>query len=328
MNERMKEAIYDIIKSKYGFCREEGGCFIYEMSAFYDDKIDDKTAIKILEADMPLEEFWNILEEAYQEEKFRLEDELFDEIVEQLTTLDDGEILIEFEEEDEIKEVMHEYIAFEYPADHYLDQEFKVNIMLDTGDGNYDYSLNSIIYPCYYGEYNAYPDDKASIMWLAKQQGYGKRKFRKAMREGDISNPKGFLESVRQELANLPSHMATLTFLVEMKLRDLIELNRLIHLQDRNGIMYDARKNPYCGYIVLDKSTMTGLYNPWDGGGSVLEIELEKDVRLPIRFIRSALPDVRVHYEYPVGEVYGMCGSAWKDTLKVIHAPAEFAANN
>ena len=97
MNERMKEAIYDIIKSKYGCCREEGGCFIYEMSAFYDDKIDDKTAIKILEADMPLEEFWNILEEAYQEEKFRLEDELFDEIVEQLTTLDDGEILIEFE---------------------------------------------------------------------------------------------------------------------------------------------------------------------------------------------------------------------------------------
>lgn len=327
MTDRIKNTIHDIIQSKYGFCREENGCLIYEMYADYRDEIDDKTAVKILEADMPLQEFWNMLEEVYREEHWRLQDELFDEIVEQLTTLDDGDILIEFDEteEEEIREMMNEYISFEYPADHYLDQKFKVNIMMDTGDGNYDYTLNSVIYPCYYGEYNAYPDDKASIVWLARQQGYNKRQFRKAMREGDISNPKGFLESVRQELANLPSHMATLTFLVEMKLRDLIELNRLIDLQDRNGIMYDARKNPYCGYIVLDKSTMTGLYNPWDGGGSVFEIELEKDVRLPIRFIRSALPDVRVHYEYPVGEVYGMCGSAWQDTVKVIHAPAEFA---
>ena len=327
MTDKIENVIHDIIKSKYGFCREENGCFIYEMYADYRDEIDDKTAVRILEADMPLEEFWNMLEEAYQEEQWRLEDELFDEIIEQLTTLDDGEILIEFDEseKEEIREIMNEYISFEYPADHYLDKKIKVNIMTDTGDGNYDYALNPAIYPCYYGEYNAYPDDKASIVWLARQQGYNKRQFRKAMREGDISNPKGFLESVRQELANLPSHMATLTFLVEMKLRDLIELNRLIHLQDRNGIMYDARKNPYCGYIVLDKTTMTGLYNPWNGGGSVLEIELEKDVRLPIRFIRSALPDVRVHYEYPVGEVYGMCGSAWKDTVKVIHVPAEFA---
>lgn len=324
MTDRIKNTIHDIIQSKYGFCREENGCLIYEMYADYRDEIDDKTTIRILEADMPMDEFCNILEEAYQEEQWRLEDELFDEIIKQLTTLDDGETLIEFDEneQDEIREIMHEYISFEYPADHYLDQEFKVNIMMDTGDGNYDYTLNSV-FPCWYGREEDFHDDKAAIVWLAKQQGYKKREFRKAMNEGDLANPKGFLQSMRQELANLPSHMSTLTFLVKMTLKDLIRLNELIRLQDRNGLYYDATKKPYCGYIVLDKDTETGLYDPWSGGGSVFEIELEKDVRIPIRFIRSALPDVRVHYEYPVGEVYGMCRSAWRDTLKKIHAPSK-----
>ena len=82
--------------------------------------------------------------------------------------------------------------------------------------------------------------------------------------------------------------MSTVTFLVELTLEQLIELNRLIRLQDRNGVHYDARENPYCGYIIIDKSTETGLYDPWNGGGSVFEIQLEKDVKLPIKYIRPA----------------------------------------
>ena len=49
-------------------------------------------------------------------------------------------------------------------------QEFFVNIMLDTGDGNYDYTLNSA-YPCWYGQYDARLDEKSSLLWLARQQG-------------------------------------------------------------------------------------------------------------------------------------------------------------
>ena len=127
------------------------------------------------------------------------------------------------------------------------------------------------------------------------------------------------------ELANLPSAMSTVTFLVDLTLEQLIGLNRLIRLQDRDGRNYDSRKNPYCGYVVIDKDTMTGLYDPWQGGGSVFEIQLEKDVRLPVKFIRSALPDGGDGYS--VEEVYGMCGSAWKQGgVKMIHAPVKLAA--
>ena len=119
--------------------------------------------------------------------------------------------------------------------------------------------------------------------------------------------------------------MSTVTFLVELTLEELIELNRLIRLQDRNGHFYDSRKNPYCGYIIIDKNTETGLYDPWNGGGSVFEIQLERDVRLPIKYIRSALPDGGDGYS--IDSVYGMCGSAWQcGGVKTIHAPAKLAA--
>ena len=52
---------------------------------------------------------------------------------------------------------------------------------------------------------------------------------------------------------------------------------------------------------------------------SLLDIQLEKDVRIPIRFIRSALPDGGDGYS--IDSVYGMCGSAWRDTVKKIHVP-------
>lgn len=140
-----------------------------------------------------------------------------------------------------------------------------------------------------------------------------------------MRDPKGFLQSMRVELANLASAMSTVTFLVEMTLKELMELNRLVRLQDREGRHYDSRKNPYCGYIVLDKNTETGLYDPWHGGGSCFEIELEKDVRLPVKYIRSALPDGGDGYS--VEEVYGMCGSAWQQGgIKTIHAPVKMPA--
>ena len=50
------------------------------------------------------------------------------------------------------------------------------------------------------------------------------------------------------------------------------------------------------------------------------EIQLERDVKLPVKYIRSALPDGGDGYA--VESVYGMCGSAWtQGGVKMIHAP-------
>lgn len=311
----VRKVLDDIV---YSFQKKDYGTYCFEICADYRDEMDAKTAIEILESRNPMDAFWDWLVDSYDETEYGELCELIRRVKAQLQPffpegLDD-------EEEIKAEELVRDLCSWKYPEDHFLDQEFPVTIMLDTGDGNFDYTLN-----CPPPHWSASPgqrlDDKSSLLWLAKQQGYTKGQLWDALTEDDAPTQEGFLKSCWVEVANLSSQMATITFLVRMSLRDLILLNRCIRLQERNGVHYDATKNPYCGYITLGKETMCGLYDPWYGGGSVLEVELEKDARIPIRLIRSALPDGGDGYG--VEDVYGMCRSAWRDSLKEIHPPKE-----
>ena len=315
----MQEIITGILDRKFGLYKKEDGTYEAEIYADYRDEMSNENAIKICQSSDPQMALWDKLEEWYGDYAWHLRCELEDEVRVEMESDDEPypEGLTD-EEKEEFQSIMEELVYWKYPYDYFLKQEFFVNIMLDTGDGNYDYTLNSP-YPCWYGQYKERLDEKSSLLWLARQQGYTKTQLWQTLRKGDMADPKGFLESCRVEVANLASSMATVTFLVRMSLEQLIELNRCIKLQERNGRFYDATKIPYCGYIVLDKETMTGLFDPWCGGGSLLDIQLEKDVRIPIRFIRSALPDGGDGYS--IDSVYGMCGSAWRDTVKKIHVP-------
>ena len=323
--DRLNQAVSELLDTLPGYYRQPDGTFSYEIYADYRDEMDSKTAIEILQSPDPMEAFWEQMNEWYCDYEWQLRSELEQELEQKLTAgdgpfpqgLPDGE-------KDLLQDLLLELVEYRLPEEHFLKQTFPVDIMVDTGDGNYDYTLNSV-YPCWYGSYGERIDDKAGIVWLAKSQGYTKTQLWRALRQGDMRGPKGFLQSMRVEAANLGSAMSTVTFLVTMTLEGLIDLNRLIRLQDRNGHFYDTRKNPYCGYIILDKDTETGLFDPWNGCGSCFEIQLERDAKLPVKFIRSALPDGGDGCS--VGNVYGMCGSAWqKGGVKTIHEPKKMPA--
>ena len=83
------------------------------------------------------------------------------------------------------------------------------------------------------------------------------------------------------------------------------------------------QKRKHIRHVVLSKDTACGLYDNWSGAGSVLEIELEKDVVLPLKFISSAWPDGGRGYS--VANVYGICSSFWTDTVKQIAYQTAFA---
>ena len=77
-------------------------------------------------------------------------------------------------------------------------------------------------------------------------------------------------------------------------------------------------RNRYClsersgrGYLLLSKNTTCGLYDSWNGSGSILEIKLEKDVRLPFRCIASA--DHDGCHGYAIREIYGCSSDLWCD---------------
>lgn len=316
MTDLIKQIVRETIENKMcAWQKKPDGYYHEEIYADYRDEMEDSTLKEIMKSEDPEQTFYEKMFEWYQDAEWEIERNLLEAVVASIETAAPTETY----DEDEIKDEIRELVSIDYPYEHFLKQEFCVNIFVDTGDGNYDYVLNCV-YPHYNGRYGETINDRASIVWLARQQGYTKTELNKALREGDIKDPKGFLESMRQEVINHGSHMAILTFLARMTLEEIFELNELLKLQDRNGHFYDAENRPYCGYILIDKKAECGLYDPWGGGGSILELQLEKDVRLPIRFIRSATVDGGDGRS--IRNVYGTDSSIYReDVVKKIHAP-------
>lgn len=116
--------------------------------------------------------------------------------------------------------------------------------------------------------------------------------------------------------------MNALTFFVEMTVEQLFDLHEAIKENGKNDPPLE--KDAYrCVWerkgrkkIVIDKDAVCGLYDTWSGAGSVLEINLEKDVVLPLKYVSSALPDGGRGWS--VANVYGVCSSMWTPTLKKI----------
>lgn len=297
----------------------KNGIYQGEMYADYNDYLSDSTINKIFSSPDPTAAFYEIMDEGFVECVWDYEDELIKEIAKHF---DDEDADIYFNDfEDTIRSWVSEYVCFNYPFEHYLEQHMAVDIIVDTGDENYDYALNCT-YPHYNGRCGETVDNQAAIVWLARQQGYTKTQLNKALRYADYGNS-SFLRSVREEVLNCSSHMSALTFFVDMTLKEclnLAEYKRTDSSMNEETGYPTVKQRHGKGYIVLKKDTPCGLYDPWSGAGSILELSLDKDVRLPMKFISTSWPDGC--RGYGVGSIYGMTSSFWKPGIKKIHGNA------
>ena len=290
--------------------RDEHGNFYTEIYADYRDELDDRTFKKICNAENPRWAFYDWLDEAYQECVWDYEDQVIKKVLEDK---DFAEIASKLDE-DEVRDHLRDMFYVKLPEKHFLDQDILVDILVDTGDLNYDYTLNNFG-PCYNAqEYEQIPEE-SSLLWLARQQGYTKTQLKQAMRERPAE--KNFMQSVYDEINNVGSHMNTLTFLVKMTLEEYFNLADAIGRERERNKSYTLTGRRGRGWILLDKTTTAGLYDPWNGSGSILEIRLDKDVRLPIRCIETAKQDGCRGYS--IREVYGCNSCLWTETLKEIH---------
>ena len=95
-----------------------------------------------------------------------------------------------------------------------------LNVWVETGEGNYDYTLNNYIgYSVTYEPIQ----EESSLLWLARQQGYSKEELLDAVMNGNTKGSK-FLESVVDEQDNLTSHMNRLEFFIRMSILDVIKI--------------------------------------------------------------------------------------------------------
>ena len=295
---------------------KDKGYFTCEVYADYRDYAQDETIIKWCKADNPRDAFYEDLFQWYQESGFECEDEAIATVKEHWTSKE-----FPYDEHQEfIEDWIREHVSVELPDKHYLNQKVCVDIIVDTGDENFDYVSNDM-YPHYNGRIEDAIPEEASILWLARQQGYKKSQLKKAMRHGEFSGSE-LLKSLRAEVHNCSSHMNALTFFVEMTVEQLFDLQEAMKDNEKND--HPLKKDEYKSVwerkgrrkIILGKDAVCGLYDTWSGAGSILEIKLEKDVVLPMKYISTAWPDGGRGYS--VARVYGICSSMWTPTLKKI----------
>lgn len=310
MNKELDNKFVKFLNDNYWYNKKDASkeVFNFEIYTSYNDYLDSRTIREIFNHDNPREYLEEKIFDWYQESEWDIIGQLRTELEDQVGEIDDEDWL----------DSIDEHVLIDYPFDHFFGQAVQVNIFVDTGDGNYDFTLNAH-WPHYNGVRGAKFEPKASLVWLAKQQGYTKTQLDKFVNSNaDCYDPKGFLESVVVELANMTTHMPCLTFMTEMTIEECLDLQEKIERSRTNDDnRYDATTRPNVGYITLAKNTECGLYDPWSGGGSVLEIQLEKDVNLPIRYIRSALPDGCDGYQ--IADCYGLGTDFWRRTIKAIH---------
>ena len=308
---RLKE-----ITNKTQYPNEDGGI---EMYLDYRDTLSDSTLYEIMTADNPREKFNELIDSWEFDNLLYYEDDIEKEIKNNLT---EDEIDFFNSYSDDIWDWIREYYYFYFDREHF-NETVKVNIMLDTGNCNYDFTRDNILNYCnYYSDHGKDLKD-SSVLWLAKQQKKAtllRKAIKKVLNGEDIKFEDKFIESTIEELENLPSHMATLTFLVNMPLFDYFDLREAMAAEEKLNDSYVLEDRKGKGTITISKDTMCGLFDVWSGGGSLLEIELDKDVVLPIKCIWQAeIETGKSQYGYSVDSVYGLVGSAWDGTVKETH---------
>ena len=302
---KITENIIEIIERDFYMQKDDDGVYDYKIYAENGDELGDHSLKKIFNHDNPEDAFYDELSEFafscecdYKTELIRT---LTNTYIKEYVDLDDDDD----DYEDVISSWVDEYVCFSFPYDHYLEQDVNVDILIDTGDLNYDYVLNAI-YPHYIKSDDEPIPEEAGVVWLAKSQGYTIDDVTSALREQNFKGSK-FLESLYTEISNCTSVSNALTFCVRMTLKECFDLQSKIERTNDKPYLPPESLEESC---FIGVGTGCGLFDKWDGAGSVLEIELEKDVELPYKYIWQALPDCCINYS--IEEVYGMMRSFWE----------------
>ena len=316
--EKIKKGI-----ESYGYVDRKlpGDHYEFEVFCDYRDELSESTLADISRSDYPRDVF----DKCMNDMLVNAEDYYYPELLKEIKKeLDDDEWE---ESEDEIKEWVDEHVSWFMPEDHF-NKDVDVVISLDVGDMNYDFTKCNILN--WYGTCDGGIGELESmspIHWLASQQGK-LDELKSALGENidqgtDFQTENGysnFTKTVIQELQNACSHMNTLIFGVKMPLFDFIKLKELIKADEElnKSYTYEDRKGE--NKFTVTKDAMCGLYDIWSGGGSVLEIELEKDVEIPTKAIFDVWIDCRGCKAngrgYDVYDVYGITSSAYTGSVK------------
>lgn len=285
--ELLKLNANNALNSRPHYLQYGAGCWTETLDADPADGFSDRTVYQILTlageakgSTSIREAFEQVLSHDWCETTVIRHNELTNTIIEEVA--DKLGYHLSVQEKSFLRDYLLEVVFIDPPMQDYLKRRYDVTIMLDTGDGNWDYTLNSRISTSEPMEVSDI-HDAASLVWLAQQQGYTKDELSQlSCYEGDSK----FLHSVCKELKSIGSSMTAVSFCVNMTLEDILDLNIAMMYADSK-----ERKPGDVPTVRLQKGTCCGLLDVWYGISGDFDITLENDVLLPVEHIRVAIPD-------------------------------------
>lgn len=266
------EQVRDFVRGYYRYCLNDDG---YGLEAYVDyrDKLELSTVKDVLEHDTPEDYLWESTDDWLRgywsyETVFWKELESF---------CHEKEINL-----DEARDYIYENFYWEYP-EYFINPQVPITIMIDGGDAHCDFVQHNVMNYCK----NWYDSDitLSGLGWLARQQ-RELTNLKKAIKGGEPSSK--FVKSCVEELSNLPNHMSCLAFFCTMSLEEAIAI--------KEG-RFDS--------ITLPGGVEAGLINTWEGGGSLLGLEIQKQVIIPKDKVFKVFCDDGRNRYWPCN-VYGM----------------------
>ena len=189
-------------------------------------------------------------------------------------------------------------IGIKYDEDDW-NQMLKVNLMVDSGNWSYSLCCDDLLS----GEQPKERLEHSSIVYVADLLGKRKELY-SALAGAEEEMTDSFIHSVFEELENNPyPNGSTMTFLVELPLRSLLDILYNQRLAKEEGLKPME--------IVIPKDAMCGLFNAWNGSGSLLEVNLPTGISIPVDKLEFQVEGGNIYHGYSVDEVYGLVSNAW-----------------
>ncbi|QZA69834.1 hypothetical protein 043JT007_48 [Bacillus phage 043JT007] len=292
-NKKMStEEIYAAVQNILGnhsYVEDNGnGTYTVEVYVDHNDELRADQLEAISQADDPHAEFIESLDEYVFECEGYAKADLFEDIRSKWDQENHGSFA---DAEDAVRDFLDINVHADFPYNHFSQQKVLVNLVVDAGDANYDYTLNCFANSLYYDDDQLSPE--SGLVWLVRQQGYEVQQLIDAVNSEEETGNR-FLDSIVDESANVTTSMNALTFHVQMSLEDFIKLKE-------NKVD-----------LTLEKDTTAGLVDYWSGAGSMHDIQLDKEVVLPHSMYDAHIDGAR---GYGIMEIYGVDSDFWTDTV-------------
>lgn len=190
----LKDRIKDVLRGMNGVSVDENGFYYCECDKDYRDELSDEQVADVLagkfrfrvdgkerfEKMEPRNVLYNILAEGYQEEMWRIEDEVLGEVKK---NADVARVMNEIGiDEVTLAECLRDVFYVSVPVDDYLKQDVCMDILLDTGDANHEFTCNNLLDSDIEGVEDF--DDDSSLLWLCEQQGVSREELLAAFEKG------------------------------------------------------------------------------------------------------------------------------------------------